>query len=180
MSNMNNPFVFEGRCWKFGDDVSNDDGLMERSYFRNRVFDADVLAPHVLEPLRPDFAENAKPGDVIVAGRRFCEGNPHPQGCLGLKRRGVAAIVESVQNTPYRLMVTMGVPFLPFAKGVRALVKDGDSVRLDIATGAFENLTSGETIRYDPLPEFLLEIIAAGGSKEHLRRRLIAAGKIEA
>ncbi|MEQ8195487.1 MAG: hypothetical protein RIB59_13460 [Rhodospirillales bacterium] len=177
---MSHPFLFEGRCWKLGDGVSNDDGLMDRRYFRERVFDADVLAPHALEPLRPDFAATAAPGDVIVAGKRFCEGNPHPQGCLGLKRRGVAVIAESVQNTPYRLMVTMGVPFLPFAKGVTAMAKDGDTIRLDISTGLFENLSSGESILYDPLPPFLLEIIAAGGSRDHLRRRLIAAGKIEA
>ncbi len=177
---MNDNLIFEGRCWKFGDDLANDDGLMERTFFRNRIYDADELAPHVLEPLSPAFAKEAQPGDVIVAGVRFCHGNPHPQGCIGLKKRGIAAIVESVQNTPYRLMITMGVAFLPFAQGVTKLVNDGDRVRLDIVSGRFENLTSGKITEYTPLPEFLIDIIAAGGSKDHLRARLIKAGKISA
>ena len=177
---MTDHLIFEGRCWKFGDDVSNDDGLMDRTFFRNRIFEADALAPHVLEPLSPAFAKEAQPGDVIVAGERFCHGNPHPQGCIGLKERGVAAIVESVQNTPYRLMVTMGVAFLPFAKGVTQLVTDGDRIRLNIASGKFENLTSGVSEAYEPLPEFLIDIIAVGGSKDHVKKRLIEAGKIPA
>lgn len=177
---MTYDLTFEGRCWKFGDDVPNDDGLMDRTFFRSRIYDADELAPHVLEPISPAFAKNAQPGDVIVAGKRFCHGNPHPQGCIGLQKRGIAAIVESVQNTPYRLMVTMGVAFLPFAEGVTEFVNDGDRVKLDIVNGHFENLTSGQTKTYDPLPEFLIDIIAAGGSKGHLQKRLIDAGKIPA
>ncbi|MGY8990063.1 MAG: hypothetical protein ACKVHL_00505 [Rhodospirillales bacterium] len=177
---MTDNMIFEGRCWKFGDDVSNDDGLMDRTFFRSRIYDAEVLAPHVLEPLRPAFSKEAQAGDVIVAGQRFCHGNPHPQGCIGLQKRGVAAIVESVQNTPYRLMVTMGVAFLPFAKDVTKLVSDGDRVRLNIVTGLFANLTSGLSEAYEPLPEFLIDIIAAGGSKDHVQKRLIEAGKISA
>jgi 3-isopropylmalate/(R)-2-methylmalate dehydratase small subunit len=177
---MTNNLIFEGRCWKFGDDVSNDDGLMDRTFFRSRIFDAEALAPHVLEPLSPAFAKDAQAGDVIVAGQRFCHGNPHPQGCMGLKQRGVAAIIESVQNTPYRLMVTMGVAFLPFAKGVTKLVNDGDHVRLNVVTGLFENLTSGKAETYEPLPEFLIDIISNGGSKDHVQKRLVEAGKIPA
>ncbi|MEL0105359.1 MAG: hypothetical protein VW802_00255 [Rhodospirillaceae bacterium] len=177
---MTEALIFEGRCWTFGDDVSNDDGLMDRNFFRNRIFEPDQLAPHVLEPLSPAFAKEAQPGDIIVAGKRFCHGNPHPQGCIGLKERGIAAIVESVQNTPYRLMVTMGVPFLPFANDVTKQANDGDHVRLDIAKGTFENLTSGKSLQYEPLPEFLIAIIAAGGSKDHVKKRLIEAGKIPA
>ena len=90
------------------------------------------------------------------------------------------ASVESVQDTPYRLVVTMGVAFLPFAKVVTKLINDGDKVCLNIVSRLFENLTTGQSETYEPLPEFLIDIIAAGGSKDHVRNRLNEAGKISA
>lgn len=167
-------WVFEGRCWKLGDDVPNDGGLMDKTLMSQKLeYDPVKLAPHTLAPMRPEFAAEAKPGDVLVAGRRFAHGNPHIQGPLGLKGLGVVVVVEGLQRTSYRLLISAGVPFLPFTKGVSDLVEDGDRVRVDIERGAFVNLTSGAEAEYEPLPTFILEVIAAGGAKGHLRQRLV-------
>lgn len=174
-------FTLQGRCWKFGDDISNDGGLMDKSHLMQKLdYDPARLAPHVFERIRPEFARNAKPGDILVAGRKFIHGAPHIQGVLGLRALGVGCVIEHMQRTSFRLMISAGMPVLTPASNVRAAADDGDELRVDFATGEFTNLTRGTSVRFVPLPSFLLEVIAAGGSQGHLRQRLIAAGKIPA
>ena len=86
--------VLEGRCWKFGDNIMNDGGLMHHDFVKKQVWDKDVLKHHCLENVNPDFAKSAKPGDIIVAGKKFAHGNFHIQGFLGLKGLGVGVVVS--------------------------------------------------------------------------------------
>ncbi len=172
-------WLFRGRCWKFGDDVPNDGGLMDKVYMSQMMeYDPAVLAQHVLENLRPEFPREVRAGDIIVAGKRFAHGNPHIQGSLGLKGAGVALVAESVQRTAYRVLVSAGVAFIPRAAGVAGMAADGDPLVVDVASGRFTNERTGHTATFEPLPAFLLDIIAAGGSLAHLKQRLIAAGRI--
>jgi 3-isopropylmalate/(R)-2-methylmalate dehydratase small subunit len=174
-------WVFEGRCWKLGDDVPNDGGLMDFKMIKEQLeYDAAKLAPFTLNRMRPEFAAAARAGDVVVAGKRFAHGNPHIQGPLGLKGLGVALATESLQRNTYRLLVTAGVPFVPFAEGITSMVEDGDRVRLDVRTGRFANLTRDCTARFEPLPSFLLDVIEDGGARDHLRRKLVEQGRIPA
>ena len=174
-------WVFEGRCWKLGDDVPNDGGLMDFRMIKDQLeYDAAKLAPLVFNRVRPDLAATAKPGDVVITGKRFAHGNPHIQGPLGLKHLGVALATESLQRNTYRLFVTAGVPFVPFAHGITAMAEDGDRVRLDVRSGHFDNLTQGRSADFEPLPSFLLDVIASGGAQSHLRRKLVEQGRISA
>jgi 3-isopropylmalate/(R)-2-methylmalate dehydratase small subunit len=177
----NHDWIFRGRCWKLGDDVPNDGGLMDKMYLSQLAeYDPRVLAQHVLESVRPEFPREVRPGDIVVAGKRFAHGNAHIQGALGLKGAGVALITESVQRNAYRVLISAGVPYIPNAKGILEMVADGDPLSVDIANGEVKNERTGQLARFEPLPAFLLDIIAAGGAPGHLRKRLIAAGKIPA
>jgi 3-isopropylmalate/(R)-2-methylmalate dehydratase small subunit len=181
MKSKRDGWVFEGRCWKFGDNIPNDGGLMDKAMMSQQLeYDPKKLAPFVLNSIRSEFAAECQPGDVAIFGKRFAHGNAHIQGPLGLKGLGVAVVVEGLQGSSYRLLVSAGVPFLPSAKGVLDLVADGDQVRVNIETGVFENLTGAQKAQFEPLPEFLLDIIAAGGSEAHLDKRLREEGKISA
>jgi len=177
----NDRWVFKGRCWKFGHDVPNDGALMDKVYMSQLMeYDPAVLAQHVLENVRPEFPREVRAGDIVVAGRRFAHGNPHIQGSLGLKGAGVALVAESVQRSAYRVLVSAGVAFIPRAIGILDMVADGDPLTVDVASGRVTNERSGKSAAFEPLPAFLLDIIAAGGSLEHLKQRLIAAGRIPA
>lgn len=68
---MTEALIFEGRCWTFGDDVSNDDGLMDRNFFRNRIFEPDQLAPHVLEPLSLHLPKKRSQAISLSPGNGF-------------------------------------------------------------------------------------------------------------
>ena len=55
---------------------------------------------------------------------------------------------------------------------LREKTKYGDELEVNFRTGDIKNLTSGELIKTEPLPEFILEINEAGGEKGYLKKKL--------
>ncbi len=45
-------------------------------------------------------------------------------------------------------------------------------VEADLATGVIRNLTTGAEYQADPLPEFMRELVAAGGLLPYLKARM--------
>ncbi len=165
----------QGRCWKFGDNLSLDDDILEfaKVFVQGvRVSDPAYLKKHVFTNLIPDFPERVKPGDVVVAGKRFGQGNPHIYGLLGMAGLGVGLIAESVPHFTYRMIVAAGLPALPFFADIGSHVEDGDEVRVDFETGEVENLSRGVQCASEPLPGALREIIEIGGFLPALKKRL--------
>lgn len=163
---------FRGQCWVFGDNVGVDGDLMPLKFAIARETRLDVLREHAMTGLDPELPKRIKPGDIIVGGRRFAQGNPHIQGLLGLKALGVGLVVESIQRGSLRNAVNAGVPILPSCPGVRPEATTGDLVEVDFGTGVFRNLSRGTERKYDPLPPQLLEIVRIGGWEASFRRRL--------
>ena len=168
-------WTMQGRCWKFGDNLSLDDDILEfaKVFVEGvRVSDPEYLKKHVFTNLIPDFSDRAKPGDIVVVGKRFGQGNPHIYGLLGLAGLGVGLIAESVPHFTYRMIVAAGLPTLPFFNDIGAHVEDGDELRVDFRTGEVENLSRGVRCESDPLPDALRDIIELGGFLPALKKRL--------
>ena len=100
--------LIRGRVWKFGDAV-----------------DTDVMAPwntislaweerrRAVLHVRPEFAEDVKPGDLIVAGRNWGCGSSREQAPENLKLLGVGGVVaESFGRIDFRNCVAMAFPNL--------------------------------------------------------------------
>ena len=148
-----------GRCWKFGDNIPTD-RLVKTKYV---VEPMEVIVQHVLEDLNPRFPVEVRPGDIVVAGRHFGQSSGRAIAVKALQATGVACVVaETFARTFSRNCFEIGLPVLEI-EGVRDLVDDGDELRVDVATGSFRNLTTGETRSVPPADPFLLEMLAAGG-----------------
>src|SRR5262249_56313607 len=121
------------------------------------------MAKHVLESLNPDFPEKVQKGDIIVAGRNFGCSSGRAIAPKAIKATGVAAVVaEGFSRTFYRNGHEVGLPILEVA-GVHELVNTGDRLRVDITNGSLTNLTTGKSLTGTPAPEFLLQMLQAGG-----------------
>src|SRR5690606_26427107 len=72
------------RAWKLGADVDTDQ-LVPGATMK---FGLDVIARHVLEAVRPDFAGGVRRGDVIVAGPNFGIGSSREQAASALVHLG--------------------------------------------------------------------------------------------
>ena len=156
---MTDKLTFEGNCWKFGHNIPTDMITPAHIMFKT----AAEMAKFVLETLNPEFPKKVQPGDILVAGRNFGCSSGRALAAKALKATGVGVIVaEMFSRTFYRNGAEIGLPLLE-APGIHDLVETGDRLRVDIANGLVENLTSGKSLRGKPLPEFLLEMVRAGG-----------------
>jgi 3-isopropylmalate/(R)-2-methylmalate dehydratase small subunit len=155
-----------GKAWVIPDEYVNTDAIMPRAGFELPPEEQNDL---VLATLRPGWAAQVEPGDILVVGRAFGTGSSRPAP-LYIGRLGIAAIVaESVGEIFFRNCVSYALPVLE-CRGVLDLVAEGDEVVVDIEAGTFLNRTTGATATGSPLPGMLLDTIAAGGAHAVLRR----------
>ena len=165
-------WAYKGKCWKFGDNLGIDGDVMPLRFALERELDPEVLKPHLMAGVDPDFPNKISPGDIIVAGKRFGQGNPHIQGFLGIVGHGLGLIAESIPRGSFRNAINAGLPFLTGCDGVTNDVETGDDLEVDFRTGEFSNITRGITRQFQPLDAQLQAIIEAGGWRANLEKRL--------
>ncbi len=88
-------------------------------------------------------------------------------------------IASSFARIFYRNAINIGLPILECAEAVAA-VRAGDTLRVDLASGRIEDVTTGQSFQAQSYPESILRIIAAGGLIAATRQKLQAAGKLPA
>lgn len=160
--------IIKGQVWKFGDSVSTDAIISGKYKFK--TIDLDELSRHAMETLSPDFARMVKRGDVIVAGENFGCGSSREQAPLVLRQLGVGAIVaKSFARIFYRNSFNVGLPVVE-CRELPDRTHQGDVLEIDLRKGSIANLTTGETFRAKPVPEFLLQILEDGGLVEQYKK----------
>jgi 3-isopropylmalate/(R)-2-methylmalate dehydratase small subunit len=159
-----------GRAWKFSSDISSDQLISARHVFE---FDPRMLRHHLLAEVRPEFAQQAQPGDVIVAGRNFAHGSNHSHPFLAMKALGVGLLVRSLSRGPFRLAIFMGVPVLMVTTEVLDAIDDGHQLDIDFSRGEIHNVTTGKQMQVEPLSPFLQDIVNAGGGLEFVKTTLV-------
>jgi 3-isopropylmalate/(R)-2-methylmalate dehydratase small subunit len=167
-------WIHRGRCWKFGDNIGIDGDMMPLEFALKRELDPAVLGPWLMSGIDPEFPKKVKAGDIIVAGKRFGQGNPHIQGFIGIRANALGLVAESIPRGSFRNAVNAGVPFLSNCAGVTRSVETGDELEVDFRQGRFRNLTRDILLEFEPLDQQLLDIIAIGGWRAHLERRVAA------
>lgn len=151
--------VFEGNCWKFGHNIPTDEITPTSVVWKSFA----EMAKHVLESLNPEFPQKVQKGDIIIAGRNFGCSSGRAIAPKAIKATGVAAVVaEGFSRTFYRNGHEVGLPILEVA-GIHDLMNNGDRIRVDITCGIATNLATGKSIKGTPAPEFLLQMLQAGG-----------------
>ena len=160
-----------GRVWKFGDNVSGDDGIIEFSIIREgfgKAFDEDALRAMCFRRLRPEFPVEVRPGDIVVGGRNFGHHN-HVEVSVAIKASGIAAvIVESCETGITRRALNVGLPIM-ICPGIAAAVEDGEVLEADPATGIIRT-ASGRQLPSRPFSPRMVEIWLAGGTVPLLQR----------
>ena len=151
--------IIEGNCWKFGHNIPTDEITPTHVVWKS----FSEMAKHVLESLNPEFPKKVQNGDIIVAGRNFGCSSGRAIAPKAIKASGVGAVLaETFSRTFYRNGHEVGLPILEVS-GIHEFVQSGDRLRVDIANGTVTNLTSGKALKGSPAPEFLLEMLRAGG-----------------
>ena len=154
-----------GRVWKFGDKV-NTDVIIPARY--NITIDPDELAKNVFCEVRPDYAKNVKPGDVIVAGENFGCGSSREHAPIAIKGSHVKCVIaKSFARIFFRNAINIGLPILE--SDVYDEINDGDELDVDLENGVIKNVKTGKEYTANPLPKFVLQIVDAGGIVNFLK-----------
>ncbi len=170
---MTGGMILEGKAWRYGKNVDTDVIIPARYLSATAPED---LGAHCLEDLDPGFARRVRPGDIIVAEENFGSGSSREHAPLAIKGCGVSCVVaSSFARIFYRNAINVGLPILECPEAVRD-ISTGDDLRVDLAAGTIENLSTGKMFHAEPFPDFMREIISLGGLAEYVRRRLQAGG----
>jgi len=163
--------ALRGRVHRYGDHV-NTDVIIPARYLNTT--DLAELAAHCMEDLDPEFVRRVKPGDIIVAGEGFGCGSSREHAPLAIKAAGVGCVIAaSFARIFFRNAINTGLPVLVCPEAARE-AQAGHEVSVNLASGRVENLTRGRTYQAGPFPEFLQEIVAAGGLIAFTRQKLAA------
>ncbi|MCS7069131.1 MAG: homoaconitate hydratase [Meiothermus sp.] len=154
------------RVWKFGDSINTDDILPGK--YAPFMVGEDKFHTYAFAHLRPDFAPNYQPGDILVAGKNTGLGSSREYAPEALRKLGLKAIIaKSYARIFYRNLVNLGI--MPFeAPEVVDALQDGDVVELDFEQGVLRR--GAETFRLRPPPDFLLEALKEGSILEYYRK----------
>ena len=154
------------RAWKFGADIDTDQ-LAPGVYMKLSLAE---IATHCLEGVRPEFAGQVKPGDVIVAGPNFGIGSSREQAAGALVALGLRAVIApSYSGLYFRNAFNLGLLLLTCPEAQK--IQEGELVKLDLPGQAVVR-ANGERLAVDPIPGFLLDMVEAGGLLPQLKRRL--------
>ena len=161
--------MLKGKVHKYGADVNTDAIIPARDL---NISEPAELAKHCMEGIDPEFVSRVKPGDIMMATTNFGCGSSREHAPLAIKAADVSCIIaKSFARIFFRNAINIGLPLLECDEAVDK-TEAGDTLEVDLSNGRIKNLTNSMEFRARPYPEFMAELISAGGLVEYTKRRL--------
>ena len=166
--------MLKGKVHKYGADV-NTDVIIPARYLN--ISETTELAKHCMEDIDQEFLKRVQPGDIIMATTNFGCGSSREHAPLAIKGAGISCVIaKSFARIFFRNSIDTGLPLLECEEAVDK-TEAGDLLEVDLSSGKIKNLTKGLEFAAKPYPDFMSELISAGGLIEHTKKR-IAKGSI--
>ncbi len=158
----------KGKVWKYGKDIDTD-RIIPARYLNTS--DPAELARHCMEDADPEFSSKVAKGDIIVADKNFGCGSSREHAPIAIKAAGVSCVVaKSFARIFYRNSFNMGLPIFESAEAVSS-ARTGDTLEVNMDTGEIVNKTRGKSFQARPVPEFMQDLIKAGGLMASIKKR---------
>lgn len=159
---------YKGRAFVFGDDIDTD-AIIPARYLN--VIEPEELAKHCMEDADRSFTERVRSGDVIVAGKNFGCGSSREHAPLALKAVGVSCVVaSSFARIFYRNSFNIGL-ILVECPGAVENFSEGEEIEVDLESGLVRNKSRGTELTFQPIPDFMLELVDAGGLISYILKK---------
>ena len=152
--------IAKGLGHKYGDNIDTD-VIIPARYLNTP--DMKELAKHCMEDIDTEFAGKVKQGDIMVGGENFGCGSSREHAPASIKAAGIDCVIaKTFARIFYRNAINIGLPIMECPEAAEA-IQAGETVSINFDTGVITNETKGETYQAAPFPEFIQEIISAGG-----------------
>ena len=157
-----------GTVHKYGDNVDTD-VIIPARYLNTS--DPKELASHCMEDIDLNFANNVKPGDIIVANKNFGCGSSREHAPIAIKESGISCVIASTfARIFYRNAINIGLPILECDEAVKS-IEAGDELEVNFDTGVIKNLTKDEEYQGEAFPEFMQNIINNNGLIGYIKNK---------
>ncbi len=158
-----------GKAHKYGANIDTD-AIIPARYLN--ISDPAQLAKHCMEGANMEFVTKVKPGDIIVAETNFGCGSSREHAPLAIKAACISCIIaKSFARIFFRNAINIGLPILECERAVDE-TQSGDILEVELVSGEIRNLSKNKVFQAKPFPDFMLELIEAGGLIEHTRKKL--------
>ena len=150
----------KGTVFKYPDNVDTD-VIIPARYLNTP--NAQELAKHCMEDMDTSFVSRVQPGDIMVGGWNFGCGSSREHAPLAIKTCGIGCVIaKSFARIFYRNAINIGLPILECEQAAEE-IQPGDRVDVNFDTGVITDETTGKQYQAEPFPEFIQNIIRAGG-----------------
>jgi 3-isopropylmalate dehydratase small subunit len=167
--------LLKGQAWCFGGLLDVDWEICPRRVkeelrqLRGGEPSDEDFGQYCMTVLDPTFPQRVSRGDFIVGEAGFGYGHDHHHACQSIKGCGVAAVLCDSSTTYFlRNSLNLGLLVLEIP-GIFAATSTGDALEVDLEQGTVRNSATGWQATFVPLPDFLLDIVAAGGVNNLLK-----------
>lgn len=161
--------TLKGAVHKYGANVDTD-AIIPARYLN--LHEAADLAKHCMEDIDSEFVTRVKAGDIIVADTNFGCGSSREHAPLAIKGSRISCVIaKSFARIFFRNAINTGLPLLECEEAVDN-IKAGDVIEVDLASGRITNLSTDKTYVSKPYPEFMMQLIKAGGLVEYTKKKL--------
>lgn len=152
----------EGRVWLIPEDNIDTDMIFHNRYLT--ITDIEEMGRHAFVNLKgyEDFAQKARPGDIVLTGKNFGCGSSRQQAVDCFLSLGVSAVLAESFGAIYeRNAINAAFPVIMVKS--REGIRDGDKIRVNLKTGEIMNLSTGTRLTAEPFSQVQYEIYERGG-----------------
>lgn len=161
--------MLKGKVFKYGANVDTD-AIIPARYLN--VSEPVLLAKHCMEDIDKDFVNKVKPGDIIMATTNFGSGSSREHAPIAIKASGVSCVIaRSFARIFFRNAINTGLPLLECEEAVDN-TDSGDVLEVELSAGTIKNVTKDKVFIAKAYPDFMSQLISAGGLIEYTRNRL--------
>ena len=155
--------------WKFGDNIDTDVIIAARYL---NTSEPALLAKHVMEDVDPSFSSKVGKGDIMVAGENFGCGSSREHAPIAIKAAGVDIVIaKSFARIFYRNAFNTGLLILECKDTDK--IAEGDKLEVSLDNGSIKNLSKNEEYKFEAMPEFMQELVKAGGLINYAKKSLL-------
>ncbi len=159
----------KGKVIKYGDNVDTD-VIIPARYLN--VSSGEELAKYCMIDLDPDFHSKINKGDIIVATKNFGCGSSREHAPLAIKCAGISCVIATTfARIFFRNSINIGLPILECDEAAND-IENGNEISVDFNSGLITNHTKNKTYQAQPFPEFMKNIMDAGGLVEQTRQKM--------
>ena len=155
--------------WKFGDNIDTDVIIAARYL---NTSEPALLAKHVMEDADSSFSSKVGKGDIMVAGENFGCGSSREHAPIAIKAAGVDIVIaKSFARIFYRNAFNTGLLILECKDTDK--IAEGDKLEVSLDNGSIKNLSKNEEYKFEAMPEFMQELVKAGGLINYAKKSLL-------